>query len=1043
MSLPRFSVQNSVLVNLVMILIIAMGTYALITLPRELMPQIRLNRVVVAVPFPGASPEEVEKLITKPIEDEVENLDHLDMFVTVSKEGESRLNVIFESISEDTFRRVYQDLRQAVDRVNLPEGAEDPFYLSLESSTWMPMATVAISGELPESRMKELSEELQDDIERLRGIDSVSVSGLREREVWVQIDPHKLYKHNLTLEQVGLSLLRQNVGLAGGNIEVGPYEYLLRSVEEFEGLEDIADVVIKEDRVGNHVRVRDVATLIDTYEEPTTISRFNGKPSVSLDVYKKPEGNTLELTEQFKALLQEKQATAPAGVVFGITNDFSPRILSGIDRLLSNGFYGGFLVLVTLFLILGWRNALFVFWGIPITFLLTFVFIDLYGESINESSLFALVLVLGMIVDDAIVVIENVSRYLNRGYAPKEAAIKGTEEVIWPVFTSSLTTIAAFLPLMLLPGVIGEFMKVIPVCLSFALVASLFESLVILPSHVSDLGAADVARHHGRVNRGIRKVAARYRRIMGFIIRRRWAFIPVFLLLLSSTLLVIPFVGVDLYADDAFPFFLVRIWMPEGTSIEATDEVTRGIEEVALTLPEEDVKAIVSQIGRLDTESDRIASKDVSMIRVDVRAAGVRTRSIDQIMGDLEKGTEHITGYREIQFAKLNTGPPVGKPIEIKVKGRHFEVLEEISRRFKDYLATIPGVHTIQDDLQRGKNEIRIHVDENRAHLVGLDESDIARQVKYAFEGVPATIYRDGDEEIDVVVKFQEDFRDSIQDINDLKIPTRGGGLVPFRSVANFTIERGWAKINRFDGERAVTVSAEVTEGAASSVEVTAMAKDFYAGIAQEYPGYRLDFRGEFQEFEEAFTNVGQLFLVGVILIYLILGGQFRSYLQPLLVMFAIPFAFAGAMLYLITHGYPFTIMAMYGMVALSGVAVNDSIVLIAFINDARRRGASPYRAVLNGSKRRLRPIFLTTVTTILGLSPMALGIGGKSVVWMPMAGTIVWGVGVATFLILLVMPPLYLAAEDLHSLVFRRRNKVPVVSSPPQGADVHIREVS
>jgi multidrug efflux pump subunit AcrB len=1043
MSLPKFSVGNSVLVNLVMILIIAMGTYALFTLPRELMPQIRLNRVVVAVPFPGASPEEVEKLITKPIEDEIESLDHLDMFVTVSKEGQARLNVIFESISEDEFRRVYQDLRQAVDRVNLPDGAEDPFYLSLESSTWMPMATVAISGELPESRMKELAEELQDDIERLRGVDSVSVSGLREREVWVQIDPHKLYKHNLTLQQVGLSLLRQNVGLAGGNIEVGPYEYLLRSVEEFESLEDIADVVIKEDRVGNHVRVRDVATLIDTYEEPTTISRFNGKPSVSLDVYKKPEGNTLDLTEQFRALLQEKQRAAPAGVVFGITNDFSPRILSGIDRLLSNGFYGGFFVLLILFLILGWRNALFVLWGIPITFLLTFVFIDLYGESINESSLFALVLVLGMIVDDAIVVIENISRYLNRGYGPKEAAIKGTEEVIWPVFTSSLTTIAAFLPLMLLPGVIGEFMKVIPVCLSFALAASLFESLVTLPSHVSDLGASDVARHHGRVNRTIRKVAARYRRIMGFIIRRRWAFIPLFLILLSSTLLVIPYVGVDLYADDAFPFFLVRIWMPEGTSIDETDAVTRGIEEVALTLPEADVKAVVSQVGRLDTESDRISAKDVSMIRVDVRAAGVRTRSIDEIMGELEKGTKHVTGYREIQFAKLNTGPPVGKPVEIKIKGRHFEVLEEIAQRFKNYLATIPGVHTIQDDLQRGKNEIRIHVDENRAHLVSLDESDIAQQVKYAFEGVPATVYRDGDEEIDVVVKFQENFRDSIQDINDLKIPTRGGGLVPFHTVASFTIERGWAKINRFDGERAVTVSAETTEGVASPVEVTALAKDFYAGVEKEYPGYRLDFRGEFQEFEEAFTNVGQLFLVGVILIYLILGGQFRSYLQPLLVMFAIPFAFAGAMLYLITHGYPFTIMAMYGMVALSGVAVNDSIVLIAFVNDARKRGASPYRAVLNGAKRRLRPIFLTTVTTILGLLPMALGIGGKSVVWMPMAGTIVWGVGVATFLILLVMPPLYLAAEDLHSLVFRRRKKVPVVTGAPQAADIRIREVS
>ena len=1005
-----------------MILIIAMGTYALITLPRELMPQIRLNRVVVAVSWPGAAPEDVEELITIPIEDEIESLDHLDMYISASQEGRSRLNVIFDSITEDEFRRVYQDLRQAVDRVQLPEDADDPFFLSLESSTWMPMGTVALSGELTEARLKELADELEDEIERLRGVDSVTVSGLRDREVWVEVDPDQLYRQNLTLEQVAASIRRQNVELPGGNIEIGPSEYMIRSVEDYKGVSEIEEVIVKQDRVGNHVRLKDIAAIRDTYEEPQTISRFNGVKSVALDVYKKPEGNTLELTQQFREIIANKKKTLPEGVVIAITNDFSPRIVSGIERLVSNGMVGGFFVMLALLTILGWRNALFVFWGIPITFLLTFVFIDLYGESVNESTLFALVLVLGMIVDDAIVVIENVSRYLSRGYDPKEAAVKGANEVMWPVLTSSLTTIAAFLPLMLLPGVIGEFMKVIPICVSFALLASLFESLVILPSHAADLGATSVKRHHGKVNRTVRKVSARYRRMMGPLIRWRWVFLPFVVMALASALLVIPYVGVDLYSDDPFPFFLVRIWMPEGTSVHATDAVTRQIEDQALTLPSEDVKAVVAQVGRLDTESDRIISKDVSMIRIDLRPKGERRRSIDAIIEELEKKSADVTGYREIQFAKLNTGPPVGKPVEIKVKGRYFDDLEKIADRLKAFLATVPGVHTIQDDLQKGKNEIKIRIDESRAHLVGLDELDIARQVKYAFEGMPATVYRDGDEEIDVVVKFQLDARNSLQDILDLKIPTAQGGLVPFRSVADFEVERGWARINRFDGERAVTVSAEVTDGEASAVEVTAMLKDHYAEFANEYPGYRLDFRGEFQEFEEAFENVGRLFLVGLILIYLILGGQFRSYLQPLLILFAVPFAFAGAMLYLIVNGYPFTIMVMYGMVALSGVAINDSIVLIAFINDGRARGASTYRAVLNGAKRRLRPIFLTTVTTMFGLLPMAIGVGGESLVWMPLAGTIVWGLGVATLLILLVIPPLYTAAEDVRSLFLRKK---------------------
>lgn len=1032
MNLARFSVNNSVLVNMLMILVIAMGTYSLFTLPLELMTQIRLNRVVVAVQYPGASPEEVEKLITKPIEDEIEDLDHLDIFISKSEEGRSRLNVIFDSISEAEFRTVYQDLRQAVDRVDFPEGAEDPFYLSLESSTWMPMGTVVLSGDLSEHRLKELAEELEDEIRRIPGVDSVSISGLRERQIWVEVDPHRLYQHKLTVEEVARRLERQNVGLPGGNIGVGPFEYLVRSMEEFQSVGEIGEVVVREDAVGNHIKLRQIATIRDTYEDPQSISRFNGKPSVSLDVYKKPEGNTLELISRFKSILAEKAKTVPPGVEFAVTNDLSPRITAGIERLSSNAVFGGFLVLLLLLIILGWRNALFVFWGIPITFLLTFVFIDWYGESINESSLFALVLVLGMIVDDAIVVIENVARYLNRGLSPRSAVITGASEVMWPVISSSLTTIAAFLPLMLLPGVIGEFMKVIPICVSFALVASLFESLVILPSHVSDLGASDQVRHHSRVNRGLRKASGTYRRLVSPLIRRRWIFLPIVALILSSSFLVIPYVGVDLYADDNFALFLVRIWMPEGSSIEATDRVAREIEKVALTLPEAEVKAVVTQVGRLDTESDRLQSKDVAMLRIDLVEDDERSRSIDEIMTELQSKTRHVIGYRDLQFSKLATGPPVGAPVEVKIKGQYFARLEEIAVRLRDFLEAIPGVHSVQDDLQKGKNEIRVQIDENRAHLVGLDKSDIARQIKYAFEGIPATVYREGDEEIDIVVKFQAPYRNNIQDIHNLKIPSASGGLVPFDQVADFTVERGWSTIHRFDGERAVTISADMT-GQVSAFEVSRRLQEYWDAISGEYPGYRLDMRGEFQEFENAFQDVGRLFAVGLILIYLILGAQFRSYLQPMLVMTAIPFAFAGAMLYLITHGFPFTIMVMYGMVALSGVAVNDSIVLISFVNDARRRGASLYRAVLVASKRRLRPILLTTATTIFGLLPMALGVGGKSVVWMPLAGTIVWGVGVATCLILLVIPPLYLALEDIRRLFQRRKPAERKASREPQ----------
>ncbi len=1020
MSVPRFSVRNSVLVNVVMILVIALGTYALITIPLELFPQIRLNRVIISVFNPGASPEEIEKLITKPIEDEIKDVDHLDFFVSTSVEGQARLTVIFETIGEADFRRVYQDLRQEVDKVELPDEADDPFFLSLESSTWAPMATVVVSGDLPEARMKELAEEIQDEIEGMAGVDAVSLAGIREREVWVEVDPQRLYKYNLTLDQVAAALRSQNVSLASGNISLGSSEYLVRSMEEFEDLDDIANVVVKEDAVGNHVRVRDLARVRNTFEEPRSLSRFNGQPSVSLNVYKSPEGNTLELVAAFRELAERWELGLPEGVDIAVTADNTDRIRNSIQRLINSGLWGGLLVLVLLLFFLGPRNALLVCWGIPITFLLTFTFLELYGESMNESTLFALVLVLGMIVDDAIVVVENISRYLNRGFSPKQAAVQGAEEVMWPVFSSSLTTIAAFLPLMLLPGAIGEFMKVIPICVSLALVASLFESLVILPSHVADLGRSDAHRHHSRVNRGIRWVAAHYRRALGPVLRYRWVVLPLLVLLFLPTLLIIDYVGVDLYEDDEFSVIFVRVWMPEGSSLAATDEVLRQLEGAALALPAGEVIDVVTQGGRLDTDSERLNGKDVGQLVINLVESNQRTRALDEIIEEMETRSAQVTGYKRLEFARPNTGPPVGKPVEVKVKGRYLETLEVISDRVQASLEAMPGVHTVQDDLRRGKNEIRLEVDENRAHLVGLDAGDIARQVKYAFDGAKATVFHDGAEEIDVVVKFQPEARDSLQDLSSVKIASRSGGLVPLESVASFRIERGWADIHRFDGERAITVSAEVDESVASPVAVTRELQRQFADIGAEFPGYRLDFRGEFKEFEDAFNNVVRLFLVGIILMYLILAAQFRSYLQPVLVLAAVPFAFAGAMLCLLINDYKFSINVMFGMVALSGVAVNDSIVLIAFINQARERGASLYRAVLTGGRRRLRPIFLTTVTTICGLLPMALGIGGESRTYTPLAGTIVWGLGVATFLILFVMPPLYAALDDVRRLLMR-----------------------
>jgi multidrug efflux pump subunit AcrB len=509
------------------------------------------------------------------------------------------------------------------------------------------------------------------------------------------------------------------------------------------------------------------------------------------------------------------------------------------------------------------------------------------------------------------------------------------------------------------------------------------------------------------------------------VLRRRWLFLPLFVLALSPSLLVPYYLGTDLYEDDEFSVLFVRVWMPEGSRIESSDAVLRQFEEAALALPREEILDVVTQVGRLDTESDRLIGKDVGQVVVNLVEPSERARSLDQIIEDLETRTSQITGYRNLEIATASSGPPIGKPVEVKIKGKDLDTLEEIAARVAAYLRGLPGVDSVQDDIKKGKQEVRIQVKKNRAHLVGLDASDIASQIKSAFDGLTATIFHDGAEEVDVVVKFQQSSRRNLQDIEYLKIPTRDGGLVPFDSVASYTVERGWADVKRFDGERAITVGADVDQNITTPVEVTEKLQTYFADIGRQFPGYRLDFRGEFKEYEEAFGNVLKLFAVGVLIMYLILAAQFRSYLQPLLVLFAVPFAFAGSMLCMLLLGYKFSINIMFGMVALAGIAVNDSIVLIAFINDARGRGASLHRAVLTAAKRRLRPIFLTTATTVFGLMPMALGVGGISVTWMPLANTIVWGLGVATFLVLVVIPPLYMALEDVRNLFMPRRRWV------------------
>ena len=1054
MSIPKISVNNPVLANMLMILIIIFGLIAWINLPRELTPEIALQSATVTTLYPGASPEEVEKLVSAPIEEAIEeNVNKINLMLSTSSEGRSVISVDFDEMGDREFDKEMENLRTAVEGVNdLPEEIlDDPRVMELDVSSGFPMLTIVVGGSISEAQMRDIAENLKEEILEIKNIASVQIAGLRERELWIEINPDRLKAYNLPITAITTALQVGNLNLPAGTMEVGNTEFMVRTMGEFPNPEYIGETIISVQPSGTPLRLLDIATVSDTYEEARTLSRIDGEPSISLSVQKKKDGNTISLVAELRELVKKRQIELPEGAVLTPVNDYSVILKERLGILETNAVFGLILVILMLFLFIGWRNALFAALGIPVAFMATFLFMSIAGYTLSGVALFGLILVVGIVVDDAIVVIENTYRHIEAGESPKVAAIRGAEEVGWPVLAASLTTIGAFGPLMFMSGVSGQFMRIVPIMAIIVLVASLFEVFVILPAHVSEWGKARTqtgrsrldnlrTRSQGAFTLGILFtgffswfamifdiIRNRYVRVLKITIRRRYVFVGsvlfIGLIACVSALLVL---DKELFPAEDFPQFYVKAEMPPSYGIQETTAIIAQLEDAAKKLPEEDVAAIVSNIG-LHTPTSGLFEgvtygSNFGELIIELVPKDQRTQSTDQIIDSLRQQTANISGMeKKPNFVKLEGGPPQGQDVEVKVKGPRFETLTEIANRLKATLSQIDGVKDIRDDFRVGKSELRIYLKPEKASLFGMSTLQVAQTVRTAIEGAKATTYREADEAIDVIVKYNEDRLQTIEELNDLLIATPIGTIIPLKDVANIVEEKGYSDIRRFEGERAITVYAAVDRTKTTPFNVNQELISAFANVESLYPGYRLDFRGVFDEIMESFLELRKLFLFAIVIIYVILGAQFKSFIQPIVVLFAVPFGMIGAMVGLLFSNATLSMVAMFGIVALAGIVVNDSIVLIDFINKYRERGHNRWYAILKGGSVRLRPIILTSVTTIFGLIPMALGLGGKSPIWQPMANTIIFGLAFATTMTLFVMPALYAITTDLRGLFLRR----------------------
>ena len=1059
MSIPKLSVSNPVLSNLLMVVITALGVYAWVTLPRDLIPEIVTYTARISTFYPGASAETVEKLVTARIEDAIEKVDQIDLITSKSSEGRSDISVQFEEISDRDFDKRIQDLRNAVDRIkDLPsELLDQPEVVAVDISNGVPMVTVAVSGNLDESQMKLAAEALEKQIIKIDGVSNIQVAGVRDREIWVEVDPDRLKSYNLVAEQVSLALSQRNLNLPAGVLEVGQSEFLVRTMGEFRSVAEIAETIIKVTTYGTPVRVKDIATVRDTYQEARTLSRINGQPSISLTIQKKNDGNAIRIIDQIRKIVtpytegqtnpvnQMIQKTSskltpielPPETKISLVNDSSVLLRERLGILQNNALLGLVLVVVFLWLFMGSRNAFFAALGIPTAILGALWILKLMGSSINASTLFGLILVIGIVVDDAIVVIENVFRRMEEGLSPAKAAIVGAQEVAWPVLSASLTTMAAFLPLILMSGIPGQFMRVVPITGVVVILASLVEVFAILPAHIAEWSKPTTANSEESRSNWFVNIQDKYVELLNRILD--WRYVIVFGTVLGTFVFsILAFISLpkELFPGEDFPQFYIKVDMPTDYGIEETTQFMEKLERVVKSLPKEEYVALVTNIG-LQTPTNGLEgtsiSSNVAEVLVELVPKDERNRSRDEIIEFLRLQMTEITGAEKIYFDKQEGGPPRGRDVEVKVKGDRIPQLVAIANQLKKKLSSIDGVFDVKDDFKSGKPEIRLRTKGEKLRQFGLTIFQVANNVRHAIEGNTCTVYRDADEAIDVVVKYTKNSMNTIDALSQMMIATPSGISVPLKDIAQISRENSLVDIKRFDVERAITVSASVDREVTSPAIATQVLQATFEDIGFRYPGYSLDFRGEFDQILESFKELGlKLLPMGVMLMYFILGAQFKSFLQPFIILFAIPFGVIGAMVGLLITQSTLSLIALFGVVALAGIVVNDSIVLIDFINQRRNQNQKSKTyddqekangrvdelrdAVLKGSRLRLRPIVLTSITTIAGLIPMFLGLGGKSPVWQPLASTIIFGLLFSTLLTLFVMPALYYIIEGIRS---------------------------
>lgn len=1123
--LTTFALNNKSTVFLLTIIIVVFGLIGYTTMSRETFPEVVIPNIFVKTIYPGNPPIDIENLITRPIEKEINTINGIKELSSTSTQGNS--DIIIEFNTGIDLGDALQDVKDAVDRAKneLPSDLDiDPIVMDLDLNEF-PILNINLSGDFSLAELEDFAEYLEDEIETFQEISKVEIKGLDNREIQINIDKHKLDLMKLSFQDIEDAIVFENISISGGEIKINNSTRSVRTIGEFKSIEEIRNIVVKHEG-GNIVYLKDVADVVDGFEDPLTLARLNKQKVVSVQVIKKSGENVINASDKIFKLLEDSklEGTLPEGLHIDISNDQSEWIKSMVSNLENSIIIAIFFVVLVLYFFLGTRNALFVGIAIPTSMTLSIVILNLMGSTINMMVLFGLVLALGMLVDNAIVVIENTYRFTGKGFPVNEAAKRGTGEVAIAITASTATTLGAFVPLAFWPGMMGEFMKVLPVTLIIVLSSSLFVALVIIPVFAArfykdekdvvipekkvSLKRAAIAFGIGALafilkikviaffaitgallillnlyllrrlsewfrNTLLVKLETNYRRAIEFSLKGKR---PTQIIIFTVVLMMLTMVffnlrkpQVNLFPENEPSYFSLFAELPVGSDIRATDEIMKVFENDVFEILEPRkniVKSVLTTIGKGVVGENEFPIGDtpnkgmitVSFVDYEFRK-GVSTSSIMKVMSD--KLTHKIPGII-VTIEKMAMGPPTGKPINLEVTGKDYSTLIELTGNIQKYIeeSGIDGIENLKMDLDVGKPELIVEINRDSARRFGLSTAQIASTIRTSLFGKDVSDFKDGEDDIPIILKFEKKYRQDIPSILDQKITFRSQSSgkimqVPISSVASFRYSTTYSAVKRKDTKRVITLFSNVIEGY-NNTEVNQRIKNALKNFDMP-EGYKYKFTGEQEEQQETMDFLVRAMMIALSVIMMILVTQFNSFAKSLIIIASVFFSTIGVFGGIATFRMDFIIiMTGIGIISLAGVVVNNAIVLIDYIDYLKEKKKNELNlseeeslpveiaieCIIEAGQTRLRPVLLTAITTILGLIPMAVALninfrtlvtelnpdlyfgGDTSQFWGPMAWTVIFGLTFATFLTLIVVPVMYLTGNKVKLYFSSRKVK-------------------